>query len=43
MRYVECYPTLAWYCGQSVGDQFIEAAIVEKIGPDEGGVLCCKN
>jgi len=43
MRYTECIPTAAWFCGNSSNDGLIEAELVFKISSDEGGVLCCKN
>lgn len=43
MRVSECIPTAAWYCGNDNADALIEAQIVFKIGPAEGGVLCCTD
>lgn len=44
MRVQDCAPTQAWFCGNSAQtDGAIEATLVLKVGPSEGGVLCCHD
>jgi hypothetical protein len=48
MNYQVCIPTQAWFCGngqQNDPNSGItnEAQIVVKLGPQEGGVLCCRD
>jgi hypothetical protein len=43
MRYVHCIPSLTWFCGSDLADGSHEADLVAKIGPGEGGVLCCRD
>lgn len=43
MRAADCVPTQAWYCGATQADGAIESQLVVKVGPAEGGVLCCRD
>lgn len=43
MRASDCVPTQAWYCGSTQADGAIESQLVVKVGPAEGGVICCRD
>ncbi|MEJ7731925.1 MAG: hypothetical protein WKG00_22285 [Polyangiaceae bacterium] len=43
MRYAHCIPSPTWFCGSNMMDGSHEADLVAKIGPAEGGVLCCRK
>lgn len=43
MRAADCGPTQAWYCGVTQNDGTMESQLVIKVGPLEGGVICCRD
>jgi hypothetical protein len=42
LRYTHCQALSSWDCGTS-SDANSEGLLVSKVGPGEGGVLCCKD
>jgi hypothetical protein len=48
VNYQACIPTKAWFCGNGQQNDpnsglLNEAEIVQKQGPEEGGVICCRD
>lgn len=42
MRYTTCQAAPPWVCG-TAAEALSEAAVIAKLGPAQGGVICCKD